>query len=168
MLWSELSYYGTTYWISVNHKLAVSANMKLLTSLHKISGHGLLIMCCMCNPLVNELYRGKEEFQCPSWRSFGKYYFLECVWLHVYRCFFFTYICRSLYIYLQDYDYTAVTFAFIPYIFANPLLQFKTWRFTWQGLRRHIKTKEKWRGNQEIKFTTETDGRGDIKGNQSL
>jgi len=42
--------------------------------------------------------------------------------------FFFTYIYVDLYIfiYFQDYDYTAVTFASIPYIVANPLLQFKT------------------------------------------
>jgi len=48
-------------------------------NLRSFTEHGLLIMCCMCNPFVNELCHGKEEFQCPSWRSFGKYHFLECM-----------------------------------------------------------------------------------------
>jgi len=81
----------------------------------------------MCNLFVNELYHGKEEFHCPSWRSYGKYDFLECVCFHVCRCFFvLIYVGLYIFIYFQDHDYTTVTFASIPYIVATPLLQFKT------------------------------------------
>jgi len=82
----------------------------------------------MFNPFVNELYHGKQEFQCPSWGSFGKYDFWNVSACMYVDAFFFLliYVYLYIFIYLQDYDYTAVTFASIPYIVANPLLQFKT------------------------------------------